>query len=64
MLLEYEKVNNTNRLWKTIEHCKRARKYQKEKLNNISRQLGVLIYNLKRYYDLKTLGLVNEQNLV
>jgi len=41
-------VNDINRLWKTTEHCRRAKEYQKEKLDNIFKQLEVLVYSLKR----------------
>jgi len=32
----YRYTDDTNRLWKITEHCRRARKYWEKELNNIS----------------------------
>ena len=42
-------ADDTSRLQKTTEYCRRAREYQKEKLNNISGQLEVLMCSLKGF---------------
>ena len=47
VLLEHGKVNDTSRLQKTIKYCRRVRKYQEGKLNNITKQFRVLVWGLK-----------------
>jgi len=47
-------ADDTSRFQKIIEHCRRARKYWKRKLNNISGWLEVLVYSLKRSRAWKT----------
>ena len=41
-------TDNNSRLQKTIEHYRRVREYRKEKLDNISRQLEMFVYSLRK----------------
>jgi len=41
-------MNDTRRLWKTTKYYRRAREYIRE-LNNIFRQLEVLVCSLKKF---------------
>ena len=47
--MECRKVDDTSRLWKSIVHYRRAREYQKGKLNDITRQFRVLVCSLKGF---------------
>jgi len=42
-------VDNDSRLKKTIDHYGKVGKYRKEKLDNISRQLGIFVYSSKKF---------------